>query len=153
MVPYDPPPPRPAEPNPPGVRSILVHLLLALALIFGAILLVPSPAYAHGGDGRSAPCATPNAVDISPTKCGNAFIVGNIVYANVTDKLNDGHCVRVEARHNASSSWFYVGQACPLGVNVHIARVMHTASQPWNQVRIRDHRYVTLCGRGSGRTC
>lgn len=156
--PWQPQPgdPRPPEPQPPPdsstPRFLVAAILLALALVASTLLFAP-PASAHGGDGRTAPCATPNAIDISPTKCGNAFIVGNIVYANVTDKKNEGHCVRVEASHPATHGWSYVGQACKLGVNTHVARVMPDSSIPWNRVRIRDHRYVTVCGWPSGRSC
>lgn len=150
--------PRPEPPKPGGsveeaTRSPLSALVFAALLIFTAVLFVPSPASAHGGDGRRAPCATAGAIDISPSKCGTAFIVGRTVWAFVTDKVNDGHCVRVEASHAATRSWFYVGQACPLGQNVQIVRTMHASSVPWNAVRIRDHKWVTLCGPGSGRAC
>jgi hypothetical protein len=155
--PGDPRPPEPTPP-PPGIdqatRSPIGRAICAALIVFAAMLFTATPASAHGGDGRRASCDIGGAREAF-WGCGTAhtYSIGQTRYAEVwfQDSHNDGHCVEAIA----VNAWtqFQIARACSLGRNEHKVLRLNL-SAPFTRVYIKTpHRYMTLCGPGSGRSC
>jgi len=128
-------------------------LAVAATLILATLFAVPSPASAHGGDGRSAGCNVSGA-RVASWGCGTGYSTsGDSIFLWWQDSYNDGHCVRAFAQNSARSRTFYLGQACALGSVRSTVRTIPTTGE-WSRIYISTpHRYMTICGAGSGRSC